>query len=227
MNRAFDLVLVHGDPNFAALGDTFALANQIADRITYTGLVCPPAPSEPDERFDVLVSAGGGAAGEQMITAAVGAARLLPDLPNWCIITGPNLPQADYDALRDNLPSNVTLTRFRPDLASLMRGAALSVSQAGYNTVADILMAGCHALLLPFAADGETEQTDRAERLAAIGRISTLAESALTPASLAAAIRQEIARPLPPQSLQIRVDGAVRSTEILFALAEERARSRA
>ncbi|MDB5666420.1 glycosyltransferase, partial [Cypionkella sp.] len=208
IRRAFDLVLVHGDPSFAALADSFALADQIADKTTYTGLVCPPAPPQPSDQFDVLVSAGGGAAGKHLITAAVGAAHLSPDLAKWCIITGPNLPQTDYDVLSQNLPRNVSLTRFRSDLASLMRGARLSVSQAGYNTVADILIAGCHALLVPYAVDGETEQTDRAALLENIGRTRTLRESDLTAASLATAIKQEIARPLPIRSLQIAINGA-------------------
>lgn len=222
VRRAFDLVLVHGDPAFAALGDSFALADQIADRVSYTGLVCPPPPPPPQEHFDVLVSAGGGAAGKDIITAAVGAARLMPDLAKWCIITGPNLPQADFDALSRDLSANVTLARFRPDLASLMRGARLSVSQAGYNTVADILMAGCHALLVPFAVAGETEQTDRALRLEALGRSATLTEADLTPQTMAAAIRREIARPLPDAALRIALDGAAQSARILADLAAAR-----
>ena len=60
INRAFDLVLVHGDPSFAALEDSFPPTDQIKHKIAYTGLVCPPAPPPPAERFDVLVSAGGG-----------------------------------------------------------------------------------------------------------------------------------------------------------------------
>ena len=132
------------------------------------------------------------------------------------------MPQADYAALAHNLPSNVTLTRFHTDLASLMRGAKLSVSQAGYNTVADILVAGCHALLVPYAADGETEQTDRAALLEGIHRTRTLSEADLTAATLAAAIEHEIARPLPKQALQIALDGAARSAEILLAVAKSR-----
>ena len=224
INRAFDLVLVHGDPSFAALEDSFPLTDQIKHKIAYTGLVCPPAPLPPAERFDVLVSAGGGGAGKQLITAAVGAARLLPALAKWLIITGPNLPQPDYDALTESQPTNITLTRFRPDLASLMRGAKLSVSQAGYNTVADILMAGCHALLVPYATAGETEQTDRAALLEKIGRSRSLTEAALTPETLATAIQNEIARPLPAQALEISVDGAARSAEILLDFVKKSAR---
>lgn len=224
INRAFDLVLVHGDPSFAALEDSFPPTDQIKHKIAYTGLVCPPAPPPPAERFDVLVSAGGGAAGKKLIAAAVDAARLLPQLKNWLIITGPNMTQPDYDALAENQPANVTLTRFRPDLASLMRGAQLSVSQAGYNTVADVLMAGCHALLVPYATSGETEQTDRATLLENIGRTRSLTEAALTSEILATAIQHEIARPLPAQALQISLDGAARSAEILLNFVKNRPR---
>ena len=65
--------------------------------------------------------------------------------------------------------------RFRSDFASLLNGAALSVSQAGYNTVCDILRAGCRSLLVPFSAGGETEQSVRAERLARLGLASFIA----------------------------------------------------
>ncbi len=52
----FDHVLVHGDPNFIALPDTFPLAELIADKVLYTGLVTGPAPSPADDSFDIVVS---------------------------------------------------------------------------------------------------------------------------------------------------------------------------
>lgn len=225
VRSAFDLVLVHGDPDFAPLDDSFPLTHQIADRIRYTGLVCPPPPPPPTETFDVLVSVGGGAAGKSLVTAAVNAARMLPQLAKWCIITGPNLLQQDYDALARTLPSNACLTRFRPDLANLMAGARLSVSQTGYNTVADILVAGCHALLVPYGTHGETEQTDRAHRLHQIGRARMIEEADLTADRLAKEILQEITRKLPPEALKIRINGARRSAEIVLDLVNNGARS--
>lgn len=99
-----------------------------------------------------------------------------------------------------------------------MSGAGLSVSQAGYNTVGDILQAGCHALLVPYTAQGETEQADRAERLAAHGRVSVLADTDLTAERLAQAIRAAIAQPLSRNALAIAVDGAAQSAEILLSL---------
>jgi predicted glycosyltransferase len=218
VRRHFDLVLVHGDPSFASLGDSFPFADQIADKIAYTGLVVPPAPPPAADRFNILVSAGGGAVGRELVNAAVAAAALMPDEPNWCIITGPNLPQSEYDRLGTIIAPNVTLARFRPDLASLMRGARLSVSQAGYNTVGDILQAGCNALVVPYTAQGETEQADRADRLARIGRVAVLADTDLSAATLAAAIRHALARPLSPDVLKVAVDGAAQSARILQSL---------
>lgn len=218
VNRHFDRVLVHGDPRFAALGDSFPLADRIAAKVVYTGLVCPPPPAMPVERFDVVVSAGGGAVGASLVRAAAGAARLLPEVPSWCIITGPNLRQPDYDALAAAVPPGVTLTRFRSDLTSLLSGARLSVSQAGYNTVGDILLAGCRAILIPYTAQGETEQADRAERLARLGRATVLEDTGLTAEGLAEAVKGALAQTLSTSEPLLDTDGASRTARILQQL---------
>ncbi len=179
VKRYFDRVLVHGDPAFARLEDTFPLAADITDKVIYTGLVAAPPPAQPTERFDVIVSAGGGAVGNALIRAALEAAKSIGKSLSWALITGPNLPKADFDAISADAPAHVSVYRFRPDFASLLAGAKLSVSQAGYNTVCDVLRAGCHALLIPFTAGGETEQTVRAERLAKLGLAHVLIEDDL------------------------------------------------
>ncbi len=74
VNEFFDCVLVHGDPGFARLEETFAAAAAIAGRVRYTGLVAGPTPAPSRERYDVLVSAGGGAAGANLMRAAILAA---------------------------------------------------------------------------------------------------------------------------------------------------------
>lgn len=210
----FDLVLVHGDPAFARIEETFPLASEIEDKVFYTGLVAPPPPASPAEKFDVLVSAGGGAVGKELIGAALGAAMLLPEGLRWCLVTGPNLPQADFDAFAAMAPNGAGLFRFRQDFASLLAGARLSVSQAGYNTVCDTLRAGCASLLIPFTAGGETEQMTRAERLEKLGLAAVLPEEGITPQELARKIEEMLSRPkpdIPPLDL----DGAVKTAVIL------------
>lgn len=213
----YDLVLVHGDPGFARLEETFPLAHRIADRLAYTGLVAGPVPEPSPEVHDVVVSAGGGAVGRGIIMAAIGAAALLPQL-RWLVITGPNMAQGDADRLGTGLPANVRLDRFRPDFPQLLASARLSVSQAGYNTTGDILQAGCRAILVPYGAMGETEQEDRATRLQQLGRADVIAEHALDAATLAEAVTRALAWPVPRRVAGLATDGAEATARLIAAL---------
>ncbi|WP_353643181.1 glycosyltransferase [Mesorhizobium sp. WSM2239] len=217
IDRYFDLVMVHGDPAFARLDETFPLAAGFSEKIAYTGLVAGPEPEPAAENFDVLISAGGGAAGGELARTAVEAAKLLPEPGKWGLITGPNLPQGEFDAAVASAPESLEVFRFRKDFAGLLGGARLSVSQAGYNTVCDILRAGCRSLLVPFAAGGETEQEVRAERLERLGLTSIVSESGLTPALLAGAIEAALAKPRPPRHA-LDLDGARKSALVLRRL---------
>jgi predicted glycosyltransferase len=144
----------------------FRWQQRIADKIRYTGLVAPPlAIRYPPMSFDIVVSAGGGAVGRDLIGKSLDVARRVATDRSWCLITGPNLPEADFQALQAEAPDQVSLVRFRSDFPSLLRGAELSISQAGYNTVCDLLVTGCRSILVPFTAGGETEQSVRASRL--------------------------------------------------------------
>ncbi|MDX4072264.1 MULTISPECIES: glycosyltransferase [Brucella] len=217
VQRYFDHVLVHGDPQFARLEDSFPLHADIADKVIYTGLVAAPAPSPPSGTFDIVVSAGGGAVGALLIRAALEASkRLSPDL-SWCIVTGPNLQQSDFDEITAEAPNNARIFRFLQNFPSLLLDARLSVSQAGYNTVCDILRADCKALLIPFTAGGETEQTARARHLQKLGLASVLTEDELSVDSMTDAIAKALAAPrLPAHNLDL--DGAHRTAEILHGL---------
>lgn len=218
----YDHVLIHGDPGLVPLEDTFPLAAQIADMVIYTGLVAAPRPAPSSDRYDVVVSAGGGAVGATLIEACLEAAMALPDLSRWCIITGPNLPQDGFDRMRAMTRPGVEIMRFRQDFAAVLGAARLSVSQAGYNTVCDILGAGCRAVLVPFAAGGETEQTRRAERLADLGRVSVLPEAGLGSDAMVQVIRAALSGPDPEPLPGLRLDGARRTAELLLDLKRRR-----
>ena len=209
VRRYYDRVLVHGDPRVVSLDATFPHAREIADRIAYTGYVVsrqegPPAGREPEgvgggedeSGREVIVSAGGGAVGGQLLEASL-AARSRTPLGNahWRLLAGSNLPESEFRALADRAPSGVTVERFRPDFQALLRGAALSISQGGYNTLMEVLDAGLSAVVVPYAGGLETEQTLRARLLAARGLVEVVSEDALGAESLAAAVRRALAAP--------------------------------
>ncbi|MDJ0968280.1 MAG: glycosyltransferase [Kiloniellales bacterium] len=210
----FDAVLVHADPRFVTLEASFPEAAGFADALVYTGYVADRAQiaapgNAATERRGVVVSAGGGAVGAALIEAAL-AARPLSALKAapWTLLTGPNLPTAQLDALARQCPENVTLSRAHPRFLELLSGARLSISQGGYNTVADLLRTGPRAVIVPFAAEGEAEQTMRARLLETAGVVAMLEEKALTPQSLCEAIDRALAAEKGPRDFEVDLGGA-------------------
>jgi predicted glycosyltransferase len=192
VRRSFDLVLVHGDPRLIEFGATFAGAGEIADRLRYTGYVVGDTPEIADSHMgegEILVSAGGGVVGAPLLRAAIGARALtrVADRP-WRLIAGPNLPEPEFRALAAAAGPNALVERFRTDFQTLLRNCRLSVSQAGYNTVMELLAAGTRAVVVPFAEGGETEQPVRARLLAERGLLTVVDPDKLTPETLAAGI---------------------------------------
>ncbi|MGH6953117.1 MAG: glycosyltransferase family protein [Alphaproteobacteria bacterium] len=218
VEERFDRVLVHGSHDFVPFDDSFALTGRIARKIHYTGYVAPPAaarggPGDPgwDE---VIVSAGGGVVGRRLLEVAIAARGLgRAREATWRLLAGHNLPEADYESLRGAAPRGVVVERTRPDFARLLANCAVSVSQGGYNTVAEVLAAGARAVIVPYAGRGETEQTLRATSLAARGATEVVNESALAPDTLARAVDRVLQ--LDGPRLTLSMDGARESARLL------------
>ena len=72
----YDRVLVHADPDFITLADSFPFAHKVEDLVRYTGYVMRagdrPEPPEGDGEDEVIVSCGGGALAEAFLSAAGG-----------------------------------------------------------------------------------------------------------------------------------------------------------
>lgn len=221
LNSYFDCVIVHGDPRLVTLDVTFPLAAELSPKVSYSGIVGPrrlQSESPSDRIADVVVSAGGGALGLNLVETAI-AAKSSTSLASarWLVLTGPNLPASDFDRIRSAAEANgVAVERFLTDLAAVLAGARLSISQAGYSTAADILSARCKAVLVPFSDAGETEQARRASLLQSHGFGVALAEPTLTVATLAAAIERALALPSP--TFEVDLDGAERTAALLSDL---------
>jgi predicted glycosyltransferase len=213
--RFFDHILVHGDPRLAPFERSFGAAAELADRLHYTGYVVSRAPAATGSGADVLVSAGGGAVGRRLLESAMLAReRTLLRGATWRVMAGINCSDADYRALERHAIPGIALERSREDFTMLLANCALSISQAGYNTVAEALQARVRAVLVPFAAAGESEQTLRAQLLAARGAAVVLEESAMTVENLAEAVNRAARSPRPSADL-VDLDGARRSAELL------------
>jgi predicted glycosyltransferase len=219
---SYDRVLVHGDPALIAFEATFPQAAAIAGKLHYTGYVVgdPPAAADPEAgRGEVLVSAGGGAFGERLLTSAL-AARPLSRLAAapWRLLAGTNLPAPALAALRRQADAGVVVERSRADFQALLANCRLSISLAGYNTTVEVLRSGAPAVLVPYAGGRETEQSRRARLLAARDAVTLVEEAELSPDRLAAAIDDADARGR-RETPGLRLDGARDTSAAILALA--------
>jgi predicted glycosyltransferase len=226
-NEHFDAVLVHTDPRFARLDESFRPATPLAIPVHYTGFVLPAtaaaAPAATSARPRVVVSAGGGLYGEPLMNAAVDAHRdLAHDGVDVDLVTGPFLPAEAWRGLGRRVRGRhgLRLRRSVPDLCAEMRGASASISQCGYNTALDVMQSRVPALVIPFAEGREDEQTRRAERLGQMGVVRVLSERDLTGPRLADEIRGLLS--FEPARVDLQTDGARQTSRILVEMVSAR-----
>jgi predicted glycosyltransferase len=229
--RFYDLLYVHGDPRLFRLEDSFPECSALAGRLHYTGFVTEADAAVAAARVDrrqqdnppagageVIVSAGGGAVGAGLLRCALAARPLSPlAAAPWRLLVGPNMPEEDFRALAASAPAGVTVERARSDFVTLLSRARLSISQGGYNTLMEVLATGVPGVVVPFAGGSETEQTQRAEALAAQGLITVVDEAGLDPQRLAAGVGRALAQGGSRGEAPFRLDGAEETARHLIA----------
>jgi predicted glycosyltransferase len=215
-NAHLDAVLVHCDPAFARLEETFGALPRLALPVQYTGFVVKGPPGVGRRARRVVVSSGGGLVGGPLLRAAAAAQRLLrprTGLP-MRLIAGPFCPTDEWGALDRAAVDGVELVRTVPDLGAELREAAASVSQCGYNTALEVVRARVPALVVPYATAEEDEQQRRARRLARLGAVRVLDPSRLDPSTLAREL--ELLLEFEPARPRLDLDGARRTCELLW-----------
>lgn len=219
-NRYFDAVLVHADAAFARLEESFRPGVPLQVPVFHTGFVHDGPVARMQRDNSVLVSAGSGSVGGALFDAAVEAHRSLwrAERRPMQIITGPLCDAAHHESLIERargLPG-LTIERSVPSLAARMARAAVSVSQCGYNTALDVLAAHVPAVVVPYSAGREDEQTIRALRLARLGVVTHLPQSSLSGDSLAAAMGQALHHRTRAPALNVH--GVTQTVSIVRAL---------
>jgi predicted glycosyltransferase len=221
-NRYFDAVLVHSDPSFARLEESFLPSIPLQVPVFHTGFVVPDQGGHragPRQEGRVIVSAGGGLVGEPLLRAALDARPLLPENVRLDLVAGPFLPEEAWRSLEASARTleGVELRRFVDDLAGELATASASLSQCGYNTALDLLRARVPALVVPFSEGREDEQTRRARRLERLGAVRVLESERLDGSTIAREL-EELFR-FRPRPLDLDVDGGRASGRLLARLA--------
>lgn len=221
LNRFFDVVLVHSDPQLLKLDTTFSRLHDIDCPIVYTGFVTPrPKPGsgkklrrqlgiEPEQKL-VVASAGGGKVGKEVLAAVARAVpKVTVDVVAY-IFSGPFMDADDFRRLKTFENSNLRVDRFTKDFLTFLDAADLSISMAGYNTSMNLMAAGTPALVWPFAQN--REQRMRAEQLERLGSLKVLADADLEPDNMAGIMQAMLSQGKRPEEL-IDLAGAENTAE--------------
>jgi predicted glycosyltransferase len=203
----YDQVLVVGSPEVFDLRHEYRFPPFAAAKVQFCGYIArqPGRRARADTRRDlqvaagqslVLVTPGGGEDGAALINHYLDGLRALPlaRRPRSHIVCGPEMGDDERAALHRSAASlpQVTLQDFSDDMMSLMAAADVIVSMGGYNTVCELLTLHKRAVVVPRIKPG-LEQSVRAERMAALGLLSTLHPEGLTAAALLDAVHAELA----------------------------------
>jgi predicted glycosyltransferase len=218
----YDAVLVYGQRDIFDPLAAYGFPESLSARTHFTGYIQREEPVTPtaelraalglgDDPF-ALVTVGGGGDGAALEEVCLDALALLPArraMPA-IVISGPLMAADERDRLEARLralPLPVHALPFHPDVPGLMRASALVVTMGGYNSLCEVVSAGCPAVVVP-RAHPRLEQQMRAQAFAARGLVTILPADEATPVRLATAMQRALELGPPSAAVRGQWDGA-------------------
>jgi len=210
IERFYDSIWVFGSPKIYDMVAEYNFPPSISAKMNYCGyLMQSPALRDRDEvrrelglapgKF-VLVTAGGGGDGYDLMKAYLKAVRLLSrtgpgaDRPpvQSVLVLGPEMPLRKKERLLQKAgatPGIAKLIDFSTEMLNYMNAADLVVSMGGYNTMCEILTLQKRALIVPRVRP-VTEQWIRTRRMEALGLVDMIHPEQLTAENFARQINR-------------------------------------
>jgi len=231
----YDGGLVLGERRVVDVCAEYRFSRLLCQKVRYCGYVGRGRPAKAraavrvelgvsEEEKLVLVTAGGGEDGYQIMSTYVDAAGELSRKyrVRSLMIFGPELAQARANALREaaECQSGMRMLEFTDDLMSHMNAADVVVSMAGYNTICELLTLRKRAVVVP-RVEPVQEQKIRAERMAELSAFAMIPPDELHPRTLEGAIADHL-RALDHSKdahAVVDLDALPRITEILTDIA--------
>ncbi|MFZ5782032.1 MAG: glycosyltransferase family protein [Pseudomonadota bacterium] len=203
----YDEIWIYGLPQIHKPLTGIEVPPSVRHKMVYTGYLRRDLPLHADiphevEEIDgpfILVTAGGGGDGADLIDWVLSAYEADPHIPYGAVIVfGPFMSAAERESFKDRAARfhNLRTLTFTNNLGALMQRAAGVVAMGGYNTFCEILSFDKRAIIVPRTRP-RLEQFIRARAARNVGLIEMLdADHGRDPQAMATALRQ-----LPQQGL--------------------------
>jgi predicted glycosyltransferase len=211
INEFYDEVWIYGSKGIFDTTKEYGFPDSVVRKTFYCGYLKRPTvvAKRPDGPPRILVTTGGGGDGSDLIEAYLAGLSTLPRnvALRSTVIFGPQMPQARRLGLlrRFDYMADVNFLEFEADITNLYAESDLVVSQAGYNTVCELLSFSRRAILVP-RSEPVREQLIRARLLAERGFFECLEPQDLTPETLISKVLEALNSPTTPAS-DVDLDG--------------------
>lgn len=196
----YEEIWIYGDPAVHDLVAACGMSEAAAAKARYVGYLANGRPVEHGEHRPlgrdryVLVTAGGGQDGAQLVQAACGMGRIgESEGIDTVILTGPHMATDEIEAIRAQVRDTpgVHVLRFSRHSAAWIGGAEAVIAMGGANTVAEVLATDTPALIVPRISP-RREQLVRAQELHRCAAVDTLHPDELSPQALKTWLEEHI-----------------------------------
>jgi len=189
IDEFYDEVWIYGSKEIFDTAKEYAFPESIHRKTFYCGYLKRPTVSSGRNEGPprVLITTGGGGDGSDIIQAYLTGLSTLPRnvALRTTVIFGPQMPEACRAELlrRFDYLADVEFLEFEADITNRYAESDVVVSQAGYNTVCELLSFSRRAILVP-RSEPVREQLIRARLMAERGFFECIEPRDLTPETL-------------------------------------------
>ncbi len=225
MEEVYDDIMVYGEREIFDVAEMYQMSPRLAKKLNYVGYL-----GRTDDNYGIgkgidgfklpdtpylLVTAGGGGDGVELMRLGIEAAHILKLKPILCV--GPLMANADTQSIIDaaDTSADATVVEFIPNMVSAMAGSAGVLSMGGYNSLCEVLSAGKTAVVVPRQWP-RTEQSIRARAFAARGLVEMVDPADSNPATVALAVKRAMDSPGLPAGV-INLGGLPRAAKLIFS----------
>jgi predicted glycosyltransferase len=197
IDEFYDEVWIYGSKGIFDTAKEYGFPESVVRKTVYCGYLKRPTVSAKRSEGSprILVTTGGGGDGSDLIEAYLSGLSTLPRnvALHSTVIFGPQMQQERrLDLLRRfDYMTDVNFLEFEADITSLYAESDVVVSQAGYNTVCELLSFSRKAILVP-RAEPVREQLIRARLLAERGFFEYLEPRDLTSETLISKVLESL-----------------------------------
>jgi len=215
LNKYYDLVLVHGDPNIIPFSSSFPKEKEIEISIKHTGYITTPiiASKKKTNTASIVVSIGGGRMGEELLQAVIESHQLL--LEKWdhklVLFSG---------AFQKEVPSinsvKIEINEFnQKTYLKALETASLIICMGGYNSLLEAVSTQKPVLVYKRSfLGGNQEQDLRATFFEKSGYIKIITPENLDKENLTNLIFDTVSNHNPPQN-SLNFEGVTNSVKII------------